>query len=633
MKPYAICARVEELLHWKLSDFAARLRQGFLEMGLGLTAEQEAAWSGAWHHLKALIIKDLAPEILLALEYQLPAGNERIDVVILGKKEGKPQAFILELKGWREARQESDTVVWADGKNHRHPEQQALNYINKLKFGHSAADLFEFAGTVWLYNLSPGTLRFSKLKPFWANQTEELARFIREHCPEPLTYDEAKVFLEGHYRQTPHLFQGIRENYSLLREKGLQALHGSSWEPSGEQYLLIHEILKAAREGKKVCFLIQGGPGSGKTYVALLTLLEALRDESLEGNRAVLGYRNNRLLNTLRQVFRDCASGLDIPIWFYAPPRGKGLAVGNPESETFERFRVVLCDEAQRLPGDNIRVILHRGPVVAFFYDERQILNEEEEGRTENFKKAAEPMGFEVEVREWNLQGIYRVRGGRDYHDFVEKLLAEPKNAKLPANMPYEFRVFSDIREMRDALCQKAEKEGRRVALVAAFTEAPGDRKDRTGKTLKNLRIGYPLHSGFERYKGMGINIYWLMDERDQYPRFWYKGESNQLTHCASIYGCQGFEADYVGIVWGRDLVWRGQDWELGEACEDTVVYKKRSLKQLMEEARKCDREAQKLARELLINRYRIFLTRGILGTFVYCEDDETAEFLRSLCS
>ncbi|MDW7983447.1 MAG: DUF2075 domain-containing protein [Acidobacteriota bacterium] len=418
----------------------------------------------------------------------------------------------------------------------------------------------------------------------------------------------------------------------MLSEKGLQALCGSGWGPSEEQSLLIEEILEAAREGRKVCFLIQGEPGSGKTYVALLTLLRALNDSSLpgKGNRAVLGYRNNRLLNTLRRVFRECAPGLDVPIWFYAPPGGKGLAVGDPQSETFERFCVVLCDEAQRLSRDNIQVILHRGPVVAFFYDERQILNEEEEGRTENFKKEAERLGFEV--KEWNLQGIYRVLGGRAYHDFVERLLTEPRSARLPANMPYEFRVFSDIREMLDALRRKAQK-GWKVALVAAFTEAPGDREKPTGKTPKNLRIGYPLYSGFERYKGLGLDIYWLMDERDQYPRFWYGGESNQLTHCASIYGCQGFEADYVGVVWGRDLVWRGEDWDLGEACEDTVGYKKRSLKQLMEEARNGDREARKLARTLLINRYRIFLTRGILGTFVYREDDETLEFLRSLCS
>ncbi|MDW7983448.1 MAG: hypothetical protein RMK16_02010, partial [Acidobacteriota bacterium] len=59
---------------------------------------------------------------------------------------------------------------------------------------------------------SLGTLRFSELRPFWANETKALAHFIWEHCPEPLTYDEAKVFLEGHYRQTPHLFRAIREN-------------------------------------------------------------------------------------------------------------------------------------------------------------------------------------------------------------------------------------------------------------------------------------------------------------------------------------------------------------------------------------------------------------------------------------
>jgi len=103
------------------------------------------------------------------------------------------------------------------------------------------------------------------------------------------------------------------------------------------------------------------------------------------------------------------------------------------------------------------------------------------------------------------------------------------------------------------------------------------------------------------------------MDEREQYPRYWYKGESNKLTHCASIYGCQGLEADYVGVIWGRDFVYRNGGWELGENCEDDVG--RPSLKRLFERAKNGDEKARDLALKLLINRYRIFLTRGIHGT------------------
>jgi len=98
------------------------------------------------------------------------------------------------------------------------------------------------------------------------------------------------------------------------------------------------------------------------------------------------------------------------------------------------------------------------------------------------------------------------------------------------------------------------------------------------------------------------------MDEKTQYPLFWYGCRSNELTHCASIYGCQGFEADFVGVIWGRDMVWdpKAGRWKLGPNCEDAVG--RPSLKSLFKEGK------EEEALPLLKNRYRIFLTRGILG-------------------
>ena len=164
------------------------------------------------------------------------------------------------------------------------------------------------------------------------------------------------------------------------------------------------------------------------------------------------------------------------------------------------------------------------------------------------------------------------------------------------------------------------------MALIAAFTESPGDLYKRISH--KNLRIGYPLYSELDIYKNLNKKIYWLMDPKKDYVPFWVKGESNKLEKCASIYGCQGFETDFAGIIWGRDFVFRNGKWELGENCEDNIG--KPSLKKLIAKANR-DHSANKLARRLLENRYRIFLTRGIKGTYIFCEDSETANFLRGI--
>lgn len=95
---------------------------------------------------------------------------------------------------------------------------------------------------------------------------------------------------------------------------------------------------------------------------------------------------------------------------------------------------------------------------------------------------------------------------------------------------------------------------------------------------------------------------------------------------CASIYGCQGFELDYAGVIWGRDFVIRNGQWAVGpaSACKDNVG--KPSLARLVDPRHARHEEAL----GLLVNRYRIFLTRGIQGTVVHCEDPETGDFLKS---
>ena len=116
--------------------------------------------------------------------------------------------------------------------------------------------------------------------------------------------------------------------------------------------------------------------------------------------------------------------------------------------------------------------------------------------------------------------------------------------------------------------------------------------------------------------------VRWLMEPRTDYVPFWVEGRSNNLDACASIYGAQGFELDYAGLIWGNDLVVREGVWVLGDPddCYDSAPGARR-LSTVM-------RDDPKTAITLLRNRYRILLSRGIFGTAIYAEDTETREFL-----
>lgn len=585
---------------------------------------QQNAWYGLFGPVHGLfdILKNSKNlgQIHCLFEYFLPFSSERIDLILLGSdKQNNPVALIFELKGWNKVNRIDDFSVQADNQIHQHPELQLKNYLNKLEFTHSASQHYSFHGFLWFHNLNRGKGVQTQVRTYYSGEIYDIANEISQLIIGPLQKNILDEFINGKYIQTKKLFDAIKTILPNLEQNVIDVLCTSGFGPSKDQSLIVSEILKSIRLNDKKAFFIQGEPGSGKTYLALVLLFEIIREfGSSQKNLVALGYRNNRLINTIRNLFQRHGQGIDAFLKFYSTGKGTGLAEGDPNNP---HFRVVIYDEAQRMTMDNIKIALQRGDITVFFYDENQILNAEEEGWRKNFISCANTLQKSFEEK--TLTGIHRIKGGKKYHEFVENILSN-NNPKRNFR-DYEFKIFDNIEEMLDALRSKV-SENRKVALVASFTESPGDRENPTGKTSKNLRVGHPLYSGFNHYKGKNLEIFWLMDERKQYPEFWAGCKSNDLTHCASIYGCQGFEADYVGVIWGRDLVWRGGNWEVGENCEDDVG--RPSLKKLINSNNKHNFN---LAKKLLINRYRIFLTRGMLGTFIYCEDEETRNYLKSI--
>ncbi len=587
--------------------------------------EQLKAWESSINYLKNALDDKSIYEFTLVFEYRLPFSNERIDLLIFGENKTKPTILLFELKGWKEATKTSSPfIVGCDLGTSIHPEYQVENYAGKLRFSHSEADKFNILPAVLMYNAIPQKVNLEFKKPvFFKNDIQNFRKFITDHLQKPLDSETIDMFLNGQYIQSNKLFDAIKKHSEKIKKQSYFTLAENGWGLSSEQLRLIEEIINDLKLGKNnIVYLVQGAPGSGKTLVAIHLLLSALT----QNYQTILAYRNNRLINSIRDIFNSIERGLSSPIKFYSTgPRAgfKGVAEKNFNGPCLD---IVIYDEAQRMTKENIHYALQRGKITVFFYDEGQILNAEEEGTTENFKSEAQKQGKIIKER--FLQGFYRVEGGEQYHKFVELLLRDPEkiNNELIISWKnnYDFKVFESFEEFLSSL-EKKVKENFKVALIAAFTESPGDLRDRT--SLRNLRIGYPLYSGLDSYKNLNKKIYWLMDPKNDYVPFWVKGDSNKLDKCASIYGCQGFETDFAGVIWGRDFVYNGGRWKLGENCEDNIG--RPSLKDIINKAKNGNTQAYSLALNLLINRYRIFLTRGIKGTYIFCEDPETANFLR----
>jgi len=387
MSNYAFLCSIKEFKDIEEQQLIRLLIQGLQNM-LGeskIDPEQKNAYISMIGPLKKLFnhgaIKEDFQQTFIVFEYRLPFSNERIDLIIFGKNENKkPTAIVFELKGWQKTIQKNNNLVIVDNKEHQHPELQVLNYTGKLKFSHSTAKNFDIKEVVWMYNLNNNTnLKFNVVQVFYKDQIEDLARFLNQAISSPLEEQSVYEFLNGEYMQSHLLLKAIKENFEALRQGAYDALCALGFGPSEEQIKIIEEIIEKAKSNEKLCYLINGAPGSGKSYIAVLLLLRALSELKQNDNKnlAVLGYRNNRLINTIKKIFSECRPGLDSVVQFYSTGLKKFPGLAEKGYQGY--FKLVIYDEAQRMKKENIRIAMQRGDITVFFYDEKQILNAEEE--------------------------------------------------------------------------------------------------------------------------------------------------------------------------------------------------------------------------------------------------------------
>ncbi|MDW7973355.1 MAG: DUF2075 domain-containing protein [Thermodesulfovibrio sp.] len=645
----------------------------------GENIRQEKAWEESYEHIKKLF--ELLNQkgyggIHCFFEYVLPGIGDRIDVILLGKDakgKRKHSIIVFELKGWKFVQKFADFINAIN---------QLRGYIGKLKYFHSFTKKHEcnFTGILWFY----------KLKIYYDNNDSSLPIEKRESDKEIYIYfgdlyeklveriidslgnleEDPKEFLESEYAQSPTFFDLISGEILNMLTCGIPALASIGYSPTKEQMEILEEVMESFEKGEKKCFIIKGGPGSGKTYLAVLIAVEALRRSwklrSEDENLVAIVYRNNRIVNTYRDIFESFGNLLRTPllhtfIKYYSTESRYGV-LDQPKNS----FRLLVCDEAQRInmidKGKNsidaIKRAMEISKVCVFFYDEGQILLEEEEGTGRNFIKAAEELRIkykEFKYKEFELTSVYRILAGKEYYDFVENLLSGRVNEQITGFDNYELYLFDDLKKMIDKLLYKKKKK-HKIAIVASFTElertdTESERTDTQKFARSNLRAGKEegidtqkfarsnLRAGkgipLDVYEKTDIEVYWLIEK--EYPKYWIENPEEMIldgkkrASCASVYGCQGFEADYVGVIWGRDMVW-DNGWTLGENCTDYLASKGRSLQGLFNLFKlKHDEKAKEKALFLLKNRYRIFLTRGIRGTYIFCEDRKTRDYLSKI--
>ena len=351
--------------------------------------------------------------------------------------------------------------------------------------------------------------------------------------------------------------------------------------------------------------IVVGGPGTGKSVVAV-NLLVALTKRGMVAqyvtkNAAPRAVYEKMLVGSYR---KSAISNLFT---------GSGSFIESPPGS----FHALIVDEAHRLnekgglyktDGENqIKEIINAANFTVFFLDEDQRVTFDDIGEQEGIERWARSQGAVIHHLELTSQ--FRCNGSDGYLAWLDNTLQirETANTSLSSD-DFDFRVLDSPSELRDLIFEK-NRLANKARMVAGYCW-----------DWKSKSSGKGADIVFEEY---GFSHQWNLTKDGS---LWIISPDS-VNEIGCIHTCQGLELDYVGVIIGPDLVVRD-----GEVITDAGKRSRndRSVRGYKTMLQRNPTEARAKADLIIKNTYRTLLTRGMKGCYVYCTDEETAQYLRS---
>ena len=614
-------ANKREFLHHAFRDDIEDvvLRQFRSATGYGVGSSELQSWKHSLLAMgKVLLDEEIPEDVGVAIEYQLPQTSKRIDFVITGEDAyARTKVVIVELKQWSSSRRsDKDAIIWArrggrtGEREGTHPSYQAWSY---------AAFLQDFNAAVQDGGMSLQPCAYLHNHPRDGEIDHAHYRDHLERAPLFLIQDRTK--LQAFIRE--HVRYGDRKNALYAIEHGrirpskmlidcvAGLLQGKPEFVLLDDQKVVHEtILQAdacAHERKQVV-IVQGGPGTGKSVIAI-NLLGAL----------IARKRNVRYVSknaAPRAVYEAKLTGAFTKSRISNLFSGSGAFVNNAS----DSYDTLIVDEAHRLNeksglyrnlGDNqVKELIRSARCTVFFVDDDQRVTLLDIGHTEELRRHARAMG--AEVTELALSSQFRCNGSDGYLAWLDNTLEiRPTANSMLASDDYDFRVFDDPAEMH-ALIALKNQSNNRSRVVAGYCWKWPSKKDAHAWDIELPAFGYQRR--------------WNLDKDGS---LWIVAPGS-VEQVGCIHTCQGLELDYVGVIIGPDLAYSHEHVVPDATKRASSDQSVRGLKKMLQ----ADPEgARALADSIVKNTYRTLMTRGMKGCYVYCTDPLLADYLRSRLS
>ena len=604
---------------------AKEIEQNILDkLGRHTTESEFVSWENSMLRMYMVMNDSEIPaDAGVAIEFNIPQTAKRVDFMISGYgADEKPGMVIVELKQWQkmEKVEATDAVVelvetYTGHALRRvvHPSYQAWSYARLISDYNSTVQeqQIHLAPCAFLHNYirrdndpldDPQYGLYTNEAPaFTRTQTKELKAFIRKWIKRG---DQKKVlYLIDHGK--------IKPSKSLQNTIASMMAGNIEFTMIDEQRVVYEEILKLSElcqtDHKKRTIICKGGPGTGKSVIAVQLLAELTqRDQFVQ-------YVSKNLAP--RQVYLQKLKGTKQLTGVENLFKGSAgyVKVGRNQIHT------LIVDEAHRLEERNqytkktgnenqIKEIIHAAACSVFFIDESQRVTMADIGSISEIKKWA--AAEDSEVIEMELISQFRCNGSNGYLAWVDDLLEIRDTANFNLDgLDYDVRLCDDPKDVRNIIIEK-NKASNKARVLAGYCWK-WEKSKQNDPNYHDIKIG-----DFEMSWNMKDGIYALSE--------------TSVNEAGCIHTTQGLEFDYVGVIMGDDI-----RFENGHVVTDFTkrASTDQSIKGLKKMYKENPVEALARADEIIKNTYRTLMTRGMKGCCIYCTDPGMREYIRGRLS
>lgn len=552
----------------------------------------------------------------IIVEYRLPYNERRIDVLLFGRGKDKVDKIVLiELKQWSNDNVlESDVEgnIWLNSGKHaehkEHPSLQVQGYVIDLEdflkvFSQKPELLLEGCSYCHNYSRKDNAVLLSdkfavivKKYPLFSKEDAiAFGGYLKDRLSIDSGFDVFNRFVNSEIRPSKMLMDHIGK---MINEQQIFNLIDSQ---IAAYNTIMDRAKKQAAKKEKTVIIVKGGPGTGKSVIALEVMAELLR----KGKKVFHATGSSAFTKTLRDIMgKERKSAQNFFKFFYAFTKLNENDID-----------VLICDEAHRIrknsndwgvpsmfksPNPQIDDLIKPAKMSVFFIDEHQVVRPNEIGSVELIKQSAKKLGVkDSEVFEFELKAQFRCSGSDSFLQWLENTLGirESENIILAKDM-MEFKIFDSPQGMYEAIKEKNEEKQNCARIVAGFCW-PWHDPASDGSLVNDVAIGdfsMPWENKKEAWK-------------------WARYESG-MEQVGTVYTSQGFEFDYIGVIFATDLTYNSvtEKWESHpENSYDNMA--KRGNKRFTEH---------------LQNVYRVLMSRAHKGCYVYFMDKGTKKHFES---